>query len=75
MFVKKLSRYLRKGQISGMKIQIQFYVCVRLTAENQLKSVSFGQQHEYMRAQVKRKYRTALCKIPRITNDNKTKVC
>lgn len=53
MFVKKLSRYLRKSQISGMKIQIQFYVCVRLTAENQLKSVSFGQQHEYMRAQVK----------------------
>ena len=36
-----------------MKIQIQFYVCVRLTSENQHKSVSFGQQHEYMRAQVK----------------------
>lgn len=59
-----------------MKMQIQFYVCVRLTAENQHKSVSFGQQHEYMRAcpSKRRKYRTALCKIPGITND-KTKIC
>ena len=58
-----------------MKIQIQFYVCVRLTAANQHKSVSFGQQHEYMRAQVKEENIGQHCKIPGKTNDNKTKIC